>query len=285
MPPAGGHDGDGNVRRVTEPHDVPAADDDLSLALALADAADALTTHRFGALDLAVETKPDSTPVSDADRAVEQEIRRLLARRRPRDAVVGEEYGESGDGARRWILDPVDGTKNFVRGVPVWATLIALMEADEVYVGVVSAPALGRRWWACRGQGAWMRTFDGEPRRLRVSAVTDLGDASFSYSSLHGWDHAPAGEAGLLELSRKVWRTRGYGDFWQHALVAEGAIDAAAEPDVSLWDLAAVAILVEEAGGRFTDLHGRRGPAGGSVLASNGHLHDDMLDVLGGRPG
>jgi histidinol-phosphatase len=281
---ASSHDGDGNVRRVTEPHDVPAADDDLSLALTLADAADALTADRFGALDLAVETKPDSTPVSDADRAVEREIRRLLGRRRPQDAVVGEEFGESGEGARRWVLDPVDGTKNFVRGVPVWATLIALMEADEVYVGVVSAPALGRRWWASRGQGAWVRAFGGEPRRLRVSGVGDLGDASFSFSSLHGWDDAPGGEAGLLELSRKVWRTRGYGDFWQHALVAEGAIDAAAEPEVSLWDLAALAILVEEAGGRFTDLHGRRGPAGGSSLASNGHLHDDLLGLLGGPP-
>jgi len=258
-------------------------DSDLSLALALADAADGVTMDRFGALDLEVQTKPDATPVSDADRVTEQVVRALIERRRPGDSVVGEELGESGDGARRWVLDPIDGTKNFVRGVPVWATLIALMEAEEVYVGVVSAPALGRRWWACRGQGAWSSSLGGEPRRLRVSAVQQLADASFSYSSLHGWDqHAPGGEQGLLALSRQVWRTRGYGDFWQHCLVAEGAVDAAAEPEVALWDLAPLAVLVEEAGGRFTDLRGRRGPAGGSALASNGALHDALLETLTG---
>src|SRR5215207_4208710 len=161
---------------------------------------------RFLAQDLAVETKPDATPVTDADREVERAVRELLGRRRPSDAIVGEEYGTTGDGARRWVVDPVDGTKNFVRGVPVWATLIALMEAEEVYVGVVSAPALGRRWWASRGQGAWSSSLGGEPRRLRVSAVQQLSDASFSYSSLHGWDqHAPGGEQGLLALSRQVW--------------------------------------------------------------------------------
>ena len=265
---------------VTESPAIPApADDDLSLALALADAADAVSLPRFGSLDLQVETKPDHTPVSDADTATERAIRAVLERRRPHDAVVGEEYGESGGGPRRWVVDPVDGTKNFVRGVPVWATLIALMEADEVYVGVVSAPALCRRWWASRGQGAWVRALGAEPRRLRVSGVADLADASVSYSSLHGW--SAAGRAGLLELDATVWRTRGYGDFWQYALVAEGAVDVTAEPDVSLWDLAAVAVLVEEAGGRFTDLAGRRGPAGGSGLATNGLLHDEVLRLLG----
>jgi histidinol-phosphatase len=270
------------VPAVTESPDFPApADDDLSLALALADAADEVTMARFLAQDLAVETKPDATPVTDADRDVERAVRALLGQRRPRDAVVGEEYGTSGEGPRHWVIDPVDGTKNFVRGVPVWATLIALMEADEVYVGVVSAPALGRRWWASRGQGAWTSFAGGEPRRLRVSGVTELADASFSYSSLHGW--SDTGRAGLLELDSKVWRTRGYGDFWQYALVAEGAVDAAAEPEVSLWDLAALAVLVEEAGGRFTDLSGRRGPGGGSGLASNGPLHDPVLRLLGSR--
>jgi histidinol-phosphatase len=265
---------------VTESRDFPAPDDDLSLALALADAADEVTMARFLAQDLAVETKPDATPVTDADRGVERALRELLGRRRPGDAVVGEEYGRTGDGPRRWVLDPVDGTKNFVRGVPVWATLIALMEADEVYVGVVSAPALGRRWWACRGQGAWTTALGAEPRRLRVSKVAGLADASFSYSSLHGWP--PAGRAALLELDASVWRSRGYGDFWQYALVAEGAVDATAEPEVSLWDLAPLAVLVEEAGGRFTDLAGRRGPGGGSGLASNGLLHDELLRLLGG---
>jgi histidinol-phosphatase len=268
---------------VTESQDFPAPDDDLTLALALADAADALSTSRFGALDLHVETKPDRTPVTDADRAVERAIRAVLQERRPGDSIVGEEYGESGGGARRWIVDPIDGTKNFVRGVPVWATLIALMEADEVYVGVVSAPALGRRWWASRGQGAWLSVFGGEPRHLHVSGVAELADASFAYSSLHGWDaHGPGGEAGLLALDRQVWRSRGYGDFWQHAMVAEGVVDAAAEPEVSLWDLAALAVLVEEAGGAFTDLRGRRGPAGGSALASNGALHGTILRILSG---
>jgi histidinol-phosphatase len=267
------------VPGVTTSHNFPAPDDDLSLALALADAADELTMARFLAQDLAVESKPDSTPVTDADRTVERVLRDLLGQRRPGDAVVGEEYGVSGDGARRWVVDPIDGTKNFVRGVPVWATLIALMEADEVYVGVVSAPALGRRWWACRGQGAWTTALGAEPRRLRVSGVAGLADASFSYSSLYGWEGA--GRAGLLELDAAVWRSRGYGDFWQYALVAEGAVDAAAEPEVSLWDLAPLAVLVEEAGGRFTDLAGRRGPAGGSGLASNGLLHEEVLRLLG----
>jgi histidinol-phosphatase len=270
------------VRAVPESYEIsaaPAPDDDLSLALALADAADEVTMSRFLAQDLAVETKPDATPVTDADRAVERTLRELLGRRRPGDAFVGEEYGESGGGPRRWVVDPVDGTKNFVRGVPVWATLIALMEADEVYVGVVSAPALGRRWWASRGQGGWVSALGAEPRRMRVSAVADLADASVSFSSLQGWD--AAGRAGLLELDAAVWRTRGYGDFWQYALVAEGAVDVTAEPEVSLWDLAAVAVLVEEAGGRFTDLAGRRGPAGGSALASNGLLHDEVLHLLG----
>ena len=260
----------------------PLADTDLALALALADAADAVTTDRFLALDLRVETKPDDTPVTDADRATEQALRAVLDRRRPGDSIVGEEFGRSGGGARTWVLDPIDGTKNFVRGVPVWATLIGLMDGDEVYVGVVSAPALGRRWWASRGQGAWVSALGAEPRRLRVSGVSTLADASVSYSSLHGWDAAPGGRDGLLALDRQVWRTRGYGDFWQHCMVAEGSVDVATEPEVSLWDLAPLAVLVEEAGGRFTDLTGRRGPGGGSVLASNGVLHDTALATLTG---
>jgi histidinol-phosphatase len=255
--------------------------DDLALALRLADAADAITMARFLAVDLVVETKPDLTPVTDADRAVERELRRSLAERRPGDAVLGEEFGEAASGgSRRWVLDPVDGTKNFVRGVPVWATLLALMDGPEVYVGVVSAPALGRRWWACRGRGAWTRALGGEPRRLRVSAVSDLADASVSSSGLGGWlDQGRLDQ--FLALAGRVWRTRGYGDFWSHTLVAEGAVDIAAEPEVSLWDLAAVAVLVEEAGGRFTDLAGRPGPDGGSAVATNGLLHDAVLAVLG----
>jgi histidinol-phosphatase len=267
------------VPAVTESPEIPAPDDDLSLALALADAADAVSLPRFGSLDLKVENKSDHTPVSDADTDTERAMRALLERRRPHDAIVGEEYGESGSGPRRWVLDPIDGTKNYVRGVPVWATLIALMEGDEVYVGVVSAPALGRRWWASRGQGAWLSVFGGPPRRLRVSGVTALADASMSHTG-GGWAAAPGGRAGLDALAGRVWRDRGYGDFWQHAMVAEGVLDLATEPEVSLWDLAALQVIVEEAGGRFTDLAGRARPDGGSAVTTNGLLHDEVLGAL-----
>ena len=252
---------------------------DLSLAHELADAADALTLDRFRALDLVVETKPDLTPVSDADTAVEQAIRDVLASRRPADAILGEEYGLVGEGPRRWVIDPIDGTKNFVRGVPVWATLIALMVDDRVVVGVVSAPALGRRWWGARGLGAFAGTSAADGRSLRVSAVSQLADASLSYSSLTGWEEQGR-LPGLLQLSRDVWRTRAFGDFWSHMLVAEGGVDVSCEPEVSLWDLAALQVVVEEAGGRFTDLSGTATPAGGSVVCSNGVLHDKVLTAL-----
>jgi len=255
-------------------------EDDLALAHELADAADAHTLDRFLAVDLVVRAKPDLTPVSDADTAVEQAIRTTLAARRPSDAVLGEEDGESGTGPRRWVVDPVDGTKNFVRGVPVWATLIALQEDGEVTVGVISAPALGRRWWAARGHGAHTGGSLATARSLRVSAVGELADASVAYSSLTGWEQQGR-LPGLLRLSREVWRTRAYGDFWSHMMVAEGAVDASFEPEVSLWDLAALHVVVEEAGGRFTDLDGERGPAGGSVVCSNGLLHDEVLHALG----
>lgn len=254
-------------------------EDDLALAHELADAADAITLDRFGALDLAVRSKPDLTPVSDADLAVEQAIRRTLASRRPDDAVLGEEDGETGTGARRWVVDPVDGTKNFVRGVPVWASLIALQQDGQVVAGVVSAPALGRRWWAARGHGAHAGGSLGAARRLQVSAVATLADASVSYSSLTGWEEQGR-LPGLLRLSRDVWRTRAYGDFWSHVMVAEGAVDVSCEPEVSLWDLAPLQVVVEEAGGRFTDLAGRARPDGGSVVCSNGVLHDEVLERL-----
>ena len=256
---------------------------DLALALALADAADEITTRRFQSVDLTVETKPDLTPVSDADRAVESMIRERLAGERPSDAVLGEEYGAGGDDSeRRWIVDPIDGTKNFVRGAPVWATLIALQAADEIAVGVVSAPALGRRWWAARGDGAWTTAPGEEKRRCQVSQVASLGDAFLSYSSLTGWEEQGR-LAALLDLSRRVWRTRAFGDFWSHMLVAEGAVDASCEPEVSLWDLAALQPIVEEAGGRFTDLSGVDGADGGSVVCSNGRLHDEVLTALAPR--
>jgi histidinol-phosphatase len=253
--------------------------DDLALGLALVDVADEITAARFRAVDLQVETKPDLTPVSDADRAVETALRERLGAERPGDAVLGEEYGVTGDSPRRWIVDPIDGTKNFVRGVPVWGTLLALQAGDEVVVGVVSAPALGRRWWAARGAGAWTSYAGGEPTRCAVSQVAALDDAFLSYSSLTGWE-GQRRLAGLLDLCRRVWRTRALGDFWSHLLVAEGALDISCEPEVSLWDLAALQPIVEEAGGRFTDLSGVRGPDGGSVVCTNGLLHDDVLAAL-----
>lgn len=252
---------------------------DLTLALELADAADAITTRRFRAADLHVDTKPDLTPVSDADRSAEERIREIVAATRPADAVMGEEYGEgSGVGDRRWIVDPIDGTKNFVRRVPIWASLIALEDAGRMVVGVVSAPALGRRWWAARGAGAWAGPSgagvpDGE--RITVSAVESLQDAFVSYASLGDW---PAGT--LDRLLSGAWRTRGLGDFWMHMLVAEGALDVAAEPEVYLWDVAAVQVIVEEAGGRFTDLSGTATAYGGSAVSSNGRLHDTALRLL-----
>ncbi|MGN6870387.1 MAG: histidinol-phosphatase [Solirubrobacteraceae bacterium] len=260
-----------------------ARDDDMALALELADVADSITRARFQAADLVVETKPDLTPVTEADTAVERTLRDRLAVARPGDAIVGEEFGstEAGDGGRRWIVDPIDGTKNYVRGIPVWATLLALQEGDEVTVGVVSAPALHRRWWAAKGAGAFIRDglSDG-PRRLRVSAVRALEDAQLCTSGLDGWDSA-GGVDGLLSLARSCWRTRGFGDFWIYMLVAEGVAEIGCEAVVSLWDLAAPQVIVEEAGGRFTDLTGVPTAAGGSALATNGLLHEQALALVG----
>ncbi len=245
----------------------------------LADDADSLTMDRFKAQDLHVATKPDLTPVTDADRLVEDTLRRSLGRARPRDAVLGEESGSSGWGPRRWVIDPIDGTKNFVRGVPVWATLIALMVEDRVVAGVVSAPALGRRWWAARGDGAWTGRSLAAAAPCRVSDVATLAEASLSYSSLTSWEEHGRLDR-FLELARRCWRTRAYGDFWSAMLVAEGAVDIATEPDLALHDMAALAVIVDEAGGRFTSLAGVDGPHGGDVLATNGLLHAEVLELL-----
>jgi histidinol-phosphatase len=247
---------------------------DLVLALELADLADAITMERFRAADLVVETKPDLTPVTEADRAVEQVLRKRIAEERPGHGVVGEEFGADGGGDRRWILDPIDGTKNYLRGIPVFATLIALERDGVLALGVVSAPALHRRWWAARGQGAFA---DGRP--IRVSRVAGLGDAVLAYASLGSWEQHGLGEQ-FLALTRSCWRARGFGDFWCHMLVAEGAADLAAEPEVALWDLAAPMVVVEEAGGRLTDLGGAARADGGSVVTTNGLLHDRVLAAL-----
>lgn len=255
-------------------------DADLELAISLADDADAITMAHFGSLDLQVQTKPDLTPVSEADTSTERALRDRLAVERPADAILGEEYGTQGaGGGRRWVIDPIDGTKNYVRGVPVWATLIALMNGDEVVVGVASAPALGRRWWAATGSGAFVRVFDAAPRQLQVSAVRSLADASLSFSDAIGWERAPHG---LSALQAGTWRQRAYGDFWSHLLVAEGAVDVAAEPELGAWDMAALVPIVREAGGRITDFTGGSPFAGGCALTTNGLLHDEALARLNG---
>lgn len=255
---------------------------DLALAVHLADEADAVTMGRFGALDLHVTTKPDLTPVSEADTATERLLRDILARERPDDSILGEEFGASGTSLRHWIIDPIDGTKNYVRGVPVWATLIALVVDDEVVVGVASAPALGRRWWAAAGLGAYARMFDHEPKRLQVSAVTSLRDASLSFSDAIGWERAPHG---LDALIASTWRQRAYGDFWSHVMVAEGVVDVAAEPELGAWDMAALVPIVQEAGGRITAFDGGPALAGGCALTSNGRLHEQALAALNGQSG
>lgn len=247
----------------------------LNFALELADLADKLTMERFRADDLVVETKPDMTPVTEADRAVEQALRQRIAEEHPDHAVVGEELGAQPDnGAPRWILDPIDGTKNYVRGIPVFATLIALEREGVGQLGVVSAPALGRRWWAARGQGAYA---DG--RRIRVSRIGDLADAQLCHSTFGEWERAGLGGR-FLDLLRACWRERGFGDFWSYMLVAEGAAEIAAEPQVAHWDVAPIQVIVEEAGGRFTDLQGNPRADGGSAVATNGLLHDQVLAAL-----
>ena len=253
---------------------------DLELASTLADRADETTLARFGALDLRVDTKPDLSPVTDADEAVEVEIRAILARQRPDDAIFGEEQGGTPilEG-RQWVVDPIDGTKNFVRGVPVWASLIALLEDGIPIVGMVSAPALNRRWWAGRGLGAHTRAADSPTRRLSVSSVADLDAASLSFSDLSGWADLGLRDQ-FVTLTDAVWRVRAYGDFFSYCLLAEGAVDIACEPEVKLWDLAALDVVVREAGGEFTSVDGRPGPHGGSAVATNGLLHSAVLAAL-----
>jgi len=247
-----------------------------------------VTMAGFRSRDLRVETKPDLSPVSEADRAAERAIRAAVAEVHPGDAVLGEEYGTTGSGNRRWIVDPIDGTKSYVRGLPAWATLISL-EIDGVQtVGVASAPALGRRWWAARGLGAFAgpagatRGPGAADVAIHVSAVGDLADAQLSGSTLTNWE--PHGGVGrVLALAMRCWRDRSYGDFWSHVLVAEGACDIGLDPVASLWDLAALQVIVEEAGGRFTDLGGVARPDGGSAISTNGLLHPEVLGLLTGR--
>jgi histidinol-phosphatase len=255
---------------------------DLDLALHLADAADAITAARFRAADLRIDRKPDRTPVTDADTATEDALRTLIAAERPGDAVVGEERGgRLGQPGRAWVLDPIDGTKNYSRGFGVWASLIALTVDGDAVLGVASAPALGRRWWAARGLGAWTSDAPGAtPRRIAVSGVTELGDAYLSTTDIRVFLHQGRGEQ-YLALVQACWETRAFGDFWQHCLVAEGVLDLAVDPVANPWDLAAVAPIVTEAGGAFTDLAGAPRFDGGDGLASNGAVHAAALAVIG----
>src|SRR6476469_869647 len=254
--------------------------DDLRLAHVLADDADSITSSRFKALDLHVMSKPDLSPVTDADEAVEESIRRTLSRARSRDAVLGEEQGSTGHSQRRWVIDPIDGTKNFVRGVPVWASLIALVDDGMPVVGLVSAPALGRRWWAATGSGASAGRSSSSAKPIHVSKGAALEDASMSYSSTGSWRKVDRYDQ-FIGLADTCWRTRAYGDLWSYMLVAEGAVDIAAEPELEVYDMAALVPIVTEAGGRFTSLDGRDGCWGGNAVATNGLLHDEVLGRLG----
>lgn len=253
---------------------------DLALALEIADAADLITASRYQSLDLVITTKPDNTPVTDADKATERAIRDILTLQRPNDGLLGEEFGEEKiEKSRYWIIDPIDGTKNFMRGVPTWATLIALVEDGEVVVGVASAPALKRRWYASAGSGAYVAFDDKSPRKISVSAVSELKDASLTYSDFVGWnERGPA----FVSLIDQCWRSRGMGDFWSHMLVAEGSADIAIEPTLAVWDMAALDIIVREAGGTFTSIAGLPGPHHGSGLSTNGLLHDQVVKFLNG---
>ena len=307
------HRDSGPVSPASDATAAPDRADDLALALRLADAADAISVERFRSADLHVSVKPDRTPVTDADQAVERAVRAIVARERPDDVVLGEEYGGSDGGSdahagsadatgshahagsaghagsadagggparrgRQWIVDPIDGTANFLRGVPVWATLVSLVVDGVPVVGVVSAPALGRRWWASQGAGAFSDESPTTP--LRVSGVAALADASLSYNGLEYWREGGRLDE-LLSLTERVWRTRAYGEFWSYCMVAEGVLDVAGEDGLSPWDMAAVQIVVEEAGGAFTSLDGAPGPWHGSALASNGLLHDEVVRAVG----
>ncbi|MFT4233770.1 MAG: inositol monophosphatase family protein [Microbacterium sp.] len=255
-------------------------DADLALALRLADAADAETAPRFDQAHLEVSLKADRTHVTEADLAAERAIRALIQAERPDDAIYGEEFGAT-EGRRRWVIDPIDGTANYLRGVPAWGTMIALVIDGTPRLGVVSSPALGRRWWAAAGRGAWVSVAGAAPHSIHVSGIDTLDEASISFQSISQWDRGGHADK-LLPLSRRVWRDRAYGDIWSYMLLAEGRLEFVAEFDVKEYDIAAAAAIVTEAGGRFTSFDGVDTLSAGSALATNGLLHDAFLDQLHG---
>ena len=251
---------------------------EVDFAQHLVDVADAITMARFRAHDLQVSTKPDNTPVTEADQEVERTLRKLIREEFPDDGIIGEEeYDIPSHTGRSWVLDPIDGTKNYLRGVPVWATLIGLLEGQQAVMGMMSAPAMGRRWWAQHNEGAFTQDVGGQVRQIHVSAVSDLADASLSYSDVQGWERYPDA---LRQLQSNTWRSRAYGDFWSHALVAEGAIDIAIEPELGIWDMVAFAAIVAEAGGIVTALDGGTFIEGGNALSTNGFLHYAGLSLI-----
>ena len=243
---------------------------DLAFAHELADLADSISLPRFRAADLRVDTKVDLTPVSDADRAVEEALRAAIAERRLGEGFLGEEGGRE-DADTRWIVDPIDGTRNFVRGIPIWATLVALERDGRAVLGVASAPALGQRWWAARGEGAYR---DGS--RLHVSAIRRIEDATWCYTSARDF-HKKGRADRSFELAERSWVARGFGDFWMHMLVAEGSAEFAIDGGLHRWDTAAVEVIVEEAGGRFSGLDGKPHEPEGAALSSNGLVHDEVV--------
>jgi histidinol-phosphatase len=252
---------------------------DLEFALEMAVVADELAMARYRALDLRIETKPDFTPVTEADRAVEAALRELIATQRPADGVIGEEFPNTNEKASRtWIIDPIDGTKNYVRGVPVWATLIALAVDGKPQVGVVSAPAMGRRWWASPEDGAFTQDVDGSVRPINVSVVREIANASFSFSDSVGWE--ALGPNALARVTSSVWRSRGYGDFWSHLLVAEGAVDIAIEPELQSYDMAAFIAIVLASGGNVTGANGKDPMLAGNAVSTNGLLHEEVLALI-----
>ena len=255
----------------------------LELATACADQADAMAMAGFRR-DLHVETKPDRTLVTEIDRSIEERIRGAIRERHPDHGLVGEEYGTEAEGASvRWYIDPIDGTHNFVRGIPLFGLLLAVERDGELQLGLMSAPALRERWYAWRGGGAWAigsaGTDASRPRRLWVSSISQIGDSQVLYGSAAEVEESGLAP-GLPRLIRSAWRDRGFGDFWGYALVAEGAAEAMVEVGVQSWDLAAPLVIVEEAGGALTDLAGERSIVNRSVLASNGRLHDELLGIL-----